>query len=46
LNALHAAIAQDPAPDFGSFEASAFHLYLSQTGPGGTVYTSLAEFPL
>jgi 2'-5' RNA ligase len=46
LTALHHAIAQDPAPDFGAFQAAAFHLYLSRPGAGGSIYTSLAEFLL
>jgi len=33
------------ATDFGSFEADRFFLYLSEMGPGGSVYTKLAEFP-
>ncbi|MEK7754776.1 MAG: RNA 2',3'-cyclic phosphodiesterase [Acidobacteriota bacterium] len=32
--------------DFGSFAAGAFYLYRSERGPGGSVYTKLAEFPL
>ena len=31
--------------EFGSFEADRFYLYLSEPGPGGSVYTKLAEFP-
>jgi len=31
--------------DFGSFDADRFYLYLSKPGPGGSVYTKLAEFP-
>jgi 2'-5' RNA ligase len=67
LDALHAAIAKETAPDFaatagrgrsvrsrgtaplaefGEFDGRSFHLYLSQPGSGGSVYTSLAEFPL
>lgn len=46
LGALHDAIAKNPSPDFGAFEATAFHLYRSRPGPGGSVYTSLAEFRL
>ena len=30
--------------DFGSFTASAFHLYLSKPGPAGSVYTSIANY--
>jgi|SRR6185312_6646847 len=32
--------------DFGTFPATEFQLYLSQTGPKGSVYSSLAVFPL
>ncbi|MBK9170931.1 MAG: RNA 2',3'-cyclic phosphodiesterase [Bryobacterales bacterium] len=31
--------------DLGTFTASSFHLYLSETAPGGSIYTQLAEFP-
>jgi 2'-5' RNA ligase len=31
--------------DFGSFEATEFHLYLSKTGPAGSIYTKLASYP-
>jgi len=46
LESLHAAIGKDPAPEFGDFEARQFHLYLSQPGNHGSVYTSLQEFKL
>jgi 2'-5' RNA ligase len=32
--------------DFGSFEATSFHLYLSQPGASGSVYTELATWSL
>jgi 2'-5' RNA ligase len=32
--------------DFGTFHVTEFHLYMSQTGPKGSVYTSLAVYPL
>jgi 2'-5' RNA ligase len=32
--------------DFGTFPVPQFHLYLSTTGPRGSVYTSLASYPL
>lgn len=32
--------------DFGSFTAGEFHLYLSQPGPSGSVYTPLATWKL
>jgi RNA 2',3'-cyclic 3'-phosphodiesterase len=46
LSALHEALGKLPSAEFGEFEATAFHLYLSEAGRGGSVYTSLAEFPL
>ena len=46
IEALHEGIAKLPSTEFGEFEAREFHLYLSQPGRGGSVYTSLAEFPL
>jgi 2'-5' RNA ligase len=39
-------IASMTNPDFGSFEAVDFHLYLSQPGPRGSVYSRLASYPL
>jgi len=32
--------------DFGTFQVSEFHLYLSTTGPKGSVYTPLATYAL
>jgi 2'-5' RNA ligase len=46
LGALYEALTRIASPDFGDFEATALHLYLSQPGRQGSVYTSLAEFPL
>lgn len=46
LERVRHAIAELPSLDFGSFEASRFHLYLSKPGPTGSIYTKLAEFPL
>ena len=45
VRALQQHIAKMTDFDFGKFTASAFHLYLSQPGPGGSVYTSLAVYP-
>lgn len=42
LAALRRAVAGLPSTEFGSFEAGAFHLYLSESGR----YTKLASFPL
>jgi len=39
-------IAQLESTDFGSFVAGTFYLYRSERGPGGSVYSKLAEFPL
>ena len=46
LAALHETLAREPAAEFGEFEASNFHLYLSSPGARGSIYTSLAEFAL
>jgi 2'-5' RNA ligase len=46
LTDLLRAVAELPSLDFGAFTADRFHLYRSQTGPAGSVYTKLAEFPL
>ncbi|MBL8217807.1 MAG: RNA 2',3'-cyclic phosphodiesterase [Bryobacterales bacterium] len=46
LAPLRRAVATLPSDDFGSFEATCFHLYLSKMGPGGSVYTKLATYPL
>jgi 2'-5' RNA ligase len=46
LGALHNALQQLTDIEFGEFTATSFHLYLSKPGRGGSVYTSLAEFPL
>ena len=32
--------------DFGTFHVSEFHLYSSKTGPRGSVYATLATYPL
>ena len=46
LRPLRIAIAQLPSVDFGAFEARAFHLYLSEPHPFGSVYKKIGEFPL
>jgi len=43
---LKQAISQLPSVDFGRFRAEAFHLYLSKTGPKGSVYSVLDSYPL
>ncbi len=46
LTRIRQAIAGLESVDFGEFTADSFHLYLSEPGPSGSVYTSLAEYPL
>jgi 2'-5' RNA ligase len=46
LDALRTAIAKLESAEFGSFTAERFHLYRSQPGSAGSIYTKLAEFPL
>jgi 2'-5' RNA ligase len=36
---------EEVGPDFGSFVADRFYLYLSKPGRSGSVYTKLSEFP-
>lgn len=45
LQAMRQALARFESTEFGSFEASCFHLFLSRPGSAGTVYTKLAAFP-
>jgi 2'-5' RNA ligase len=45
LTNLHKEVSRLGDPEFGSFTADRFHLYLSKPGPGGSVYTKLSEFP-
>jgi 2'-5' RNA ligase len=46
LSALHGEVDKIATNEFGAFTARSFHLYLSRPGRAGSVYTSLAEFPL
>jgi RNA 2',3'-cyclic 3'-phosphodiesterase len=46
MTALRTAVVAESTFDFGRFEARSFFLYQSQSKPGGSVYTKLAEFPL
>jgi 2'-5' RNA ligase len=39
-------IATMPNFDFGTFRVTEFHLFLSKLGPKGSVYSSLATYPL
>jgi 2'-5' RNA ligase len=45
LDGLRRALSALPAEEFGAFTANRFHLYLSQRGPSGSVYTKLEECP-
>ena len=45
LTALRRAVALEP-DESARFTCGAFHLYLSEPGAGGSVYTKLATFPL
>lgn len=45
IRALRGAVASLPQTGFGQFEAREFHLYRSDPGPAGSVYTKLAAFP-
>jgi 2'-5' RNA ligase len=46
LRNLREHIASMTNPDFGSFDAVDFHLYLSKPGPRGSVYSRLASYSL
>ena len=46
IGGLRQHIANMTNTDFGTFRATEFHLFLSETGPQGSVYTSLASYPL
>jgi 2'-5' RNA ligase len=46
VSALREFVDANPAIDFGSFDATSFHLYLSKPNAGGTVYTELATWGL
>lgn len=46
VRALRSAVAALPQQDFGVFTATAFHLYSSVPGPGGSKYEKIGEFPL
>ena len=45
LTLLRRALANLQSKEFGSFTADRFHLYQSRSGPAGSIYTQLAEFP-
>ena len=44
LDAMRAAIAKLESAEFGSFTADRFHLYRSQPGSAGSIYTKLSEY--
>ncbi len=46
LRELRRAIEEISPIEFGGFEASSYHLYLSEPRAGGSVYTSLREYEL
>lgn len=45
LQALRSTIAQLESVEFGAFEVDRFHLFRSQPGPAGSIYTKLSEYP-
>jgi 2'-5' RNA ligase len=45
LESFHLEVERLGQPDFGSFVADRFYLYLSKPGRSGSVYTKLSEFP-
>jgi 2'-5' RNA ligase len=45
LNSFRKEVERRGQPDFGTFAADRFYLYLSKPGPAGSVYTKLSEFP-
>ena len=45
LSALRRALEGLESLDLGTFEAGAFHLYLSEPAPGGSSYQKLATYP-
>jgi 2'-5' RNA ligase len=46
IRALREHIAKMTNFDCGTFQVSEFHLYVSNTGPKGSIYTPLATYPL
>lgn len=45
LQTLRNAIAQLESVEFGAFQVDRFHLFRSQPGPAGSIYTKLSEYP-
>lgn len=46
LDGMRRAIEKIESAEFGKFTAETFHLYRSQPGASGSIYTKLAGFPL
>ena len=46
LDNIRNAIAALESVEFGRFTAHAFHLYRSETGHAGSVYSKLQDYPL
>lgn len=46
LNELRQSVSKLDSQHFGAFTVSQFHLYLSEPGASGSVYTKLYDFPL
>src|ERR1700722_14341541 len=46
LEALRNAVSQLGSAEYGSFQVDRFHLFRSQPGSAGSIYTKLSEFPL
>jgi 2'-5' RNA ligase len=45
LQALRTAVAELTSVEFGSFAVDRFHLFRSQPGSAGSIYTKLSEYP-
>jgi RNA 2',3'-cyclic 3'-phosphodiesterase len=45
LQSLRSTIAALESGEFGAFDVNRFHLYRSQPGPAGSIYTKLSEYP-
>ncbi len=46
LQALRATVSDMESAEFGSFKAGSYNLYLSKSGPCGSIYTPLHQFSL
>src|SRR5262249_44106079 len=45
LQPLRQAVADLESVDFGTYRAATFHLYRSQPGSAGSIYTKLSDYP-